>query len=812
MSRLDSKDELQSLDYEAQLEPRGKSFERQANYETSSTYTGRDSAVFDAFDPNYDSTSVLEDDSPYPEVRSAVANFDDPDMPASTIRAWVLGIAFSVIIPGMNQFFYLRYPTLTVAGLVAQLLAFPVGRLWHRICPAWTILGLELNPGPFSIKEHVLVTIMASVGAPNAYSNDIIAVSWVFYRVNFGMGYAWLLVISTQMIGFSVGGIARRFLVAPPSMIWPNTLVSCALFNTLHSQLYAGIGPRDGITRERFFLYAFCGATLWYFVPGYLFQALSYFTWVCWIWPDNVKVNQLFGYRSGLGMSILTFDWNQVTSYSGSPLSTPWWAEANIFIGFVFFFWFITPILYYTNVWDSQYLPISDVKAYNNTGGQYEVDKIVHLSNATLNVGAYESYSPLFLPVTFALSYGMSFMAITGPSLYFQIPPFINLTNDGVHQLMLSYYPIATVTHALIYFWKPIKLQFRRSLQEQPDIHARLMSQYPQVPEWYYLCIFGITFTFACVAIGHWPTGMPIWTLVIALVLALIYVIPVGMIQALTNKQVPLNVISELIIGFMIPGRPIPMMLFKTFGYTTVTQAIQFTGDFKLGHYMKIPPRPMFWAQVIASIIAATVQLGVQEWMFSTIPHMCLRDQKDSFTCNATQVFGTASVLWGAIGPGRQFTQGQLYYGLCLSFFFIIGAATPVILWLITRRWPNTILNYLHFPLIFSGLGWIPPATAVNFVPWAIIGFIFQYIIRRKHFAWWAKYNYVLSAALDGGTAIGVILVYTCLQFPRNGEIGRGTIQEWWGNTVHKNTADWNFTALKHVSDGETFGPHPGEW
>lgn len=30
-----------------------------------------------------------EEDSPYAEVRSAVANFDDPDMPASTIRAWV---------------------------------------------------------------------------------------------------------------------------------------------------------------------------------------------------------------------------------------------------------------------------------------------------------------------------------------------------------------------------------------------------------------------------------------------------------------------------------------------------------------------------------------------------------------------------------------------------------------------------------------------------------------------------------------------------------------------------------------------------
>lgn len=40
-----------------------------------------------------------EDDSPYPEVRSAVANTDDPDIPVSTIRAWVIGIIFAIIIP-----------------------------------------------------------------------------------------------------------------------------------------------------------------------------------------------------------------------------------------------------------------------------------------------------------------------------------------------------------------------------------------------------------------------------------------------------------------------------------------------------------------------------------------------------------------------------------------------------------------------------------------------------------------------------------------------------------------------------------------
>ena len=88
---------------------------------------------------------------------------------------------------------------------------------------------------------------------------------------------------------------------------------------------------------------------------------------------------------------------------------------------------------------------------------------------------------------------------------------------------------------------------------------------------------------------------------------------------------------------------------------------MQFTADFKLGHYMKIPPRSMFWSQVVATVIAATAQLGVQSWMFTNIHGICDTHQQDGFICPSTQVFGTASIIWGVIGPQRQFSKGQLY-------------------------------------------------------------------------------------------------------------------------------------------------------
>ncbi|KAJ7593400.1 small oligopeptide transporter [Mycena floridula] len=720
--------------------------------------------IFEVYDPNLDSdTGILEEDSPYPEVRSAVANFDDPKMASSTLRAWVLGLSFAALIPGLNQACRLlcRYPTVSLNTLVVLLIVFPIGRAWARFLPNVTIFGLQLNPpGGFTIKEHVLVTVMAGVGAQAAYATEIVAVQRVYYHRVHAFSFQWMLVMSTQLMGFSIGGLTRKFLVAPPSMIWPNTLVACSLFNTLHSQSYVGVGTHEGPSRERYFLIAFVSAILWYLVPGYLFQALRL---VCWIAPNNVKLNQLFGYRSGLGFSILTFDWNQI-AFIG-------WAEFNIGLGFVFFYWFVTPILYYKNVWFAQYMPISSSIAYDNTGKQFNVSRIIN-ADGMFNITAFREYSPLYLSTTFAMSYGLSFLSIT-----------------------------ATVTHALIHFRKPIQLHFKRSLREQPDIHAQLMSKYPAVPEWYFGCIFVVTFILGCVCIELWHVNMPIWGLIVALVIALFYVIPIGMIQAVTNRQIGLNVVTELIIGFLRPGNPLAMMVY-TYGYITMSQAMQFTADFKLGHYMKIPPRSMFWCQVVSTIVAGTVQLGVQSWMFATIPDICDANQKDNFTCNSIQVFGTASIIWGAIGPGLQFARNQIYYALV--FFFIVGAACPILLWMVTRRYPHSILNYLK--LIFSGVGSIPPATASNYLSWLIVGFIFQYLVRRKNFAYWAKYNYVLSGALDAGTGVGVLVVYFCLQYPLNGQIGANTIHQWWGNTVFKRTADWNQTPLRKLGVGEKFG------
>ena len=47
-------------------------------------------------------------------------------------------------------------------------------------------------------------------------------------------------------------------------------------------------------------------------------------------------------------------------------------------------------------------------------GKEYNVSRVLDPDNSTLNKDAYKAYSPLYLPIAFAMSYGLSFLSITG--------------------------------------------------------------------------------------------------------------------------------------------------------------------------------------------------------------------------------------------------------------------------------------------------------------------------------------------------------------------------------------------------------------
>jgi len=135
-------------------------------------------------------------------------------------------------------------------------------------------------------------------------------------------------------------------------------------------------------------------------------------------------------------------------------------------------------------------------------------------------------------------------------------------------------------------------------------------------------------------------------------------------------------------------------------------------------------------------------------------------------------------------------------------WFFLIGALAPIPLYLLSLRYPYASWRYFNIPIFFVGAIESSPATGFRCAPWGVTGFIFNFYIRRRHFTWWCRYNYFLSAALDAGVALGMIVIFFSLQLPKG-----GIKLDWWGNTAWQNTADDNTMSLWTLNGSETFGP-----
>ena len=145
-----------------------------------------------------------------------------------------------------------------------------------------------------------------------------------------------------------------------------------------------------------------------------------------------------------------------------------------------------------------------------------------------------KNYSPLFLSTTFAMAYGLNFASIA-----------------------------AVISHIGLFHGREIWHRARATRGEMDDIHTKMMKRYPLVPNWWYGVLFIGMIGMSFGAIYGWPTHLSWWALIIAYIISAVWMLPIGMIQGITNIQLGLNVFTEFIIGYMQPGRPLAMMLFK---------------------------------------------------------------------------------------------------------------------------------------------------------------------------------------------------------------------------------------------------------
>ncbi|KAJ7953136.1 oligopeptide transporter 7-like [Quillaja saponaria] len=382
-----------------------------------------------------------------------------------------------------------------------------------------------------------------------------------------------------------------------------------------------------------------------------------------------ICAQQLGSELRGHGVDALGFDWSSISAYLGSPLASPWFATATIAAGFALFMYVIIPVAYWLNLYEARNFPIFSDGLFLSNGHKYNISAIID-PNFHLDIEAYEREGPLYLSTMFSSSYGIGFACLA-----------------------------VAFVHVFLFHGRDILQLSKSAFQEKNmDIHTKFMRKYKQVPGC--MCCCRIT-------------------------------LPVGVITATTNQTPALNVITEFIIGYIYPGYPVATMLFKVYGNVSMKQGIAFLQDFKLGHYMKIPPIAMFTAQVIGS----------------------------PWTCPGDHVFYDASVIWGLIGPRRIF--GDLGHYSAINWFFLAGALAPILVWLAHKAFPyKHWIRLITIPVLLGALADIPPATAVNYSSWVLIGFASGFIAYRYYRSWRTRHNYMLSGALYAGLAFMGVLLY----------------------------------------------------
>ncbi|EMR68687.1 putative opt oligopeptide transporter protein [Eutypa lata UCREL1] len=658
--------------------------------------------------------ALITVNSPYAEVRAVVDNHDDENIPCGTIRAWAIGIWFVVILAFINQLFSIRQPAITVQANVAQLLAYPLGKACEKFLPdvGVTVWGIRhsLNPGPFSRKEQMLVTILANVAWNTPYTNNIIWVQYLSFYFNQHYAgqflYQILIALATNFIGN-----------LPVQSPW---------------------GKIFKISQLRFFAIAFVGMFVYFWFPQYIFTALSMFSWLSWIDPNNLNLATITGFNNGLGINPWpTWDWNTMLFDATDPLVVPFFSGQAMALNFIgaCISGCVIAALWYTNSNFTGYLPINSNRVYDNTGQLYNVSRTVDVEGL-FSDKEYQSYSF----------------------------PFLSSGNLVVYLFFFSIYS-ATISYAYLYHRHEIAMGFRNLVNSfrrtnkktevgYDDIHNQLMAKYDDAPEW-------------CVVF-------------LGLLLCTLFLVPVGIIKAMTGIEVTLNALIEFIGGTWVNGNALAMNFFKCFGYVTCAHAIWFSNDLKLAHYAKIPPRQTFSAQMIGTLLSTFICIGVLNFQMTKIPDVCTSDAPNRFTCPHINTFFTASVLWGTIGPVRVFGSSGMYTWLLAGF--PIGFVVPIIFYYLSKKFKRTWMRQIHPVALFYGA------------------------VMRHYLSFWSKYNFVLSASFSSAIAIAAILIFFFLQLP---EIELN----WWGNSVVEAGCEGKVPCvLKTVADGEYFGPRIGEF
>lgn len=581
--------------------------------------------------------------------------------------------------------------------------------------PDWglTVWGIRhsLNPGPWTFKEQMFATITFNIAiyTTNSYGMILVQRSPLFYGLDYiHFGYQLMLTLFVQLMGMGFAGYLRRFSVYPVKALWPTLLPIIAMNRALTKK-----EPKENIngwtiSRYRFFFYAFAGMFFYNWIPGFLFKALSTFNWMTWIAPKNFTLAILTGSGLGLGLfnPVTTFDWNIATS-SYAALSQPFFATCTMYISSILGGLIILGI-FYSNMYNTAYLPINSSSAFANDATTFNVSKVI--VNNKLDLKKYQEYSPPFYSAGYVLTVGANFAFYPIYFLYIMVNQW------------------KTIGNAYVDFYKGLR-HGKGNYEGAMDVHSRQMAKYKEVPDAWFIFILVGAIAVSVAFVKVFPTEIPVWLVFLLIGINIVFAVPLSFLSATTGTNLGLGSLVQIITGFLLPNNPNAFLFGQTLGsWALAGYGDNYVQDQKMAHYCKIAPRAVFRSQIGTIIITCFVAVATQNFILNNVEGLCTPTQPSKFTCagDGWPLYSN-SLMWGLLGSKRMFND---LYPL-LKWCFLIGTAIALVFLvgqglgpkhlpkvkesLRQKLRPNTfaMLDRTLFPFVASLL-WLNPVMIVQ--------------------------------------------------------------------------------------------------
>lgn len=224
----------------------------------------------------------------------------------------------------------------------------------------------------------------------------------------------------------------------------------------------------------------------------------------------------------------------------------------------------------------------------------------------------------------------------------------------------------------------------------------------------------------------------------------------------------------QMIGAYLVPGRPLANMYFATFGYNSLYMAKHLLKDMKLGQYTHLSPRCTFTTQLFGTAIGCICSYGFMQQITTEKKDILMSIQGSNvWSGHIIHAQNSAAIGWGGLAASLYSPRGKYPW---ISMSFLLGLIAPAPLWFAHKAFPKLRLDYWNTAIIASAMSILDHGTHSALVFHYIASFISQLYLRKYRTNWFIKYNYVLSAGLDGGAAF-INFILTFAVFGAGGKI-----------------------------------------